>query len=72
MELLHLIVARRSRSVLVLSVCLSVLSLPSLLFAQLPKLTVRPSMKSRRNGENEADNNNFDELLFGRMIEPQI
>lgn len=23
-------------------------------------------------GENEADNNNFDELLFGRMIEPQI
>lgn len=23
-------------------------------------------------GENEADNNNFDELLFGRMIEPEI
>lgn len=23
-------------------------------------------------GENEADNNKFDELLFGRMIEPQI
>lgn len=22
--------------------------------------------------ENEADNNKFDELLFGRMIEPQI
>lgn len=37
-----------------------------------PQVSTTGRQWRRRRGENEADNNNFDELLFGRMIEPQI